>query len=81
MIKCKNFLHEVARLWMSEVQNSTSPVLMNCNGHRRNQHQGGRNRAPPPGRLSRDFSKHKLDKVVADGEGKKKYVGYCMLLL
>ena len=27
----------------------------------------------PPGRLSRDFSVNKLEKIVADGEGKKKY--------
>jgi hypothetical protein len=27
----------------------------------------------PPSRLSRDFSKHKLDKIVAGGKGKNKY--------
>jgi len=27
----------------------------------------------PPGRLSRDFRLHKLEKIVAIGEGKKKY--------
>ena len=43
---------------------------MNCNGQRSNQHQGGVNRNPPR-RLSADFSKHKLDKTVADGKGKK----------
>jgi len=26
-----------------------------------------------PDRLTRDFSKHKLDKIVAGGEGRKKY--------
>jgi hypothetical protein len=70
-VKYKNFLHEVARSWISEVQNS-SPVLMNCNSQRSNQHQGSLNRVPP-GRLTRDFSKHTLDKIAAGGEGKKKY--------
>jgi len=27
----------------------------------------------PPGRLSRDFRIHKLDKIVGGGEGKEKY--------
>jgi hypothetical protein len=27
----------------------------------------------PPGRLSGDFRIHKLEKIVAGGEGKKKY--------
>jgi hypothetical protein len=27
----------------------------------------------PPGRLSGNFSKHKLGKIVAGGQGKKKY--------
>jgi len=45
---------------------------MNCISQRSNQHQGDLNRNPQS-RLSADFSKHKLDKIVAGGKGKKKY--------
>jgi len=37
-----------------------------------------------PGRLSRDFRKHQLKKIVAGGEGKKKYPqdsAKCVLLI
>jgi hypothetical protein len=70
-IKYKNFLHEVATSWISKVQNP-SQVLLNCNRQRNNQHQGSLNRIPP-GRPTRDFSKETLDKIVAGGEGMKKY--------
>jgi hypothetical protein len=45
---------------------------MTCIGQRSNQHQGSLNRNPPS-KLSADFSKHKLDKTVAGGKGKKKH--------
>jgi len=45
---------------------------MNCNGPRSNRHQGGLNIAPP-GKLCKDFSKHKWDKIVVGEEGKKNY--------
>jgi hypothetical protein len=49
-----------------------TPVLMNCISQRSNQHQGDLNRNPQS-RLSANFSKHTLDKIVACGKGKKKY--------
>ncbi|GFG28455.1 hypothetical protein Cfor_11355 [Coptotermes formosanus] len=71
-IKFKSFLHLVERSWISKSRIQPSPVLMNCNGQRGNQRQGGINRTPQC-RLFGDFSKHKLDKIFAGGEGKKKY--------
>jgi hypothetical protein len=47
-----------------------SPVLMNCNGKRNNQHQGGLTQ-DTSGRVSGDFGRYKLDKIIAGREGKK----------
>jgi hypothetical protein len=47
---------------------------MNCNGQRGNQPQGGLNWTAPC-TLFGDFNKHKLDKIGAGWEGKKKYPG------
>ena len=43
--KYKNFLHQVARSWISEGQN-LSPILMKCSHQSSNQHQGGLIRTP-----------------------------------
>jgi hypothetical protein len=48
-----------------------SPVLMNCNGQRSNQHQRSLNKTP--GRVSGDFSKQNLVKI-SNGEKGKKYL-------
>jgi len=46
------------------------PVLMNYNGQRSKQHRRGLNWTPQAD--SGDFTKHKLDKIVAGREDKKK---------
>jgi len=68
-IKYKNFLHEVGRSWISEVQNrsesnSDDLQLPEKQATPRNPKQD------LPGRLSGDFRIHKLDKIVGGGEGK-----------
>jgi hypothetical protein len=56
-VKYKNFLQEVGRSWISEVQNC-SPAVMTFSCQRSKQHRG-------------DFRIHTLEKIVAGGEGKK----------
>ena len=66
-VKYKNFLHEVGRSWISEVQNlseSSSDDLQlpaKPTAPRGPKHN-------LPGRLSGDFRIHKLEKIVAGGE-------------
>ena len=69
-VKYKNFLHEVGRYGISEVQNqsesrSDDPRLPEKQTKPRGPKQD------PPGRLSLDFRIHKLEKIVASGKGKK----------
>jgi len=71
-VKYKNFLHEVGRSWISEIQNQSESVsddlqLPETQTTLREPKQD------PPGRLSGDFRIYKLEKIVAGGEGKKKY--------
>ena len=67
-VKYKNFLDEVGRSWISEVQNqseSSSDDLQlpeKPTTPRNPKHN-------LPGRLSGDFRIHKLEKIVAGGEG------------
>jgi len=71
-IKYKNFLHEVGRSWISEDQNrreSNSDDLQLPE----KQTKPRRPKQDLPGRLSSDFRKHKFEKIVGGGEGKKKY--------
>jgi hypothetical protein len=66
----KNFLHEVGRFWISEVQNRSES---NSNDLQLSEKQTTP-RGPkqdPPGRLSGDFRIHKLEKIVGGGKGKK----------
>jgi hypothetical protein len=69
-LKYKNFLHEVERSWISEVQNqmkSSSDLQMP-----QKQTTPRVTKKDPPARLSRDFWIHKLEKMLAGGEGNKK---------
>jgi len=71
-VKYTNFLHEVGRSWISEVQNQ---IESNSDGLQLPEKQSNP-RGPkqdPPGRLSGDFRIHKFEKMVDGGEGKRKY--------
>ena len=68
-VKYKNFLHEVGRSRISEVQNQSES---NSDDFQLPEKQTTP-RVPKqdlPGRLSSDFKVHKLQKIVAGGEGK-----------
>jgi len=43
-VKYKNFLYELGRPWISEVQNQSESILMTFNRQRSKQHQGSLNR-------------------------------------
>jgi hypothetical protein len=71
-VKCKNFLHELGWSWISEVQNRSESSSHDL--------QSPENSTTPrepkqdlAGRLSGDIRMHKLEKIVAGGEGIKKY--------
>ena len=71
-IRYKNFLHEAARSWISEVQitaKSNSDDLQMPE----KQTTPRVPKLDPPGRHSGDFRTHKLEKIVAGGKGEKKY--------
>jgi len=64
-------LHELARSWISEVQNRSE----SSSGELQLPERQTTPRGPkqdPPGRLSGDFRIHKLEKIVGVGEGKRK---------
>jgi len=66
-VKYKNFLHEVGKSWLFEV----NLVLMTFNCQRR-KHQGGLNKTCQADSLG--ISEYtNLKKIVVGGEGKKKY--------
>ena len=71
-VKYKNFLHEVGRSWISEVQNQSEPNSDDLQLPEKQTTPSGP-KQDPPGRLSGDFRIHKLEKVVGGGEGKSKY--------
>ena len=71
-VKYKNFLHEVGRSWISEVQNRNE----SNSGDLQMPEKQTTPRGPeqdPQSRLSGDFRIHKLEKIFGGGEGKKKY--------
>jgi len=68
----KNFLHKVARSWISEVQNRNESSSDERQLPEKQTTQSGP-KQDPPGRLSGDFRIHKLEKIVGSGEGKRKY--------
>jgi len=71
-VKYKKFLHEVGRSWISEVQNRSESI---SGDHRLQEKQTTLRGSKQDlrGRLSGDFRIHRLEKIVAGGEGKKKY--------
>jgi len=71
-VKYKNFLQEVGRSWISEDQNTTKSSSDDLQVPE-NQSTPGGPKEDPPGRLSGVFRIHKLEIIVAGGEGKKKY--------
>ena len=71
-VESKNFVHQVGRSRISEVQNRSES---SSDDHRLQEKQTTL-RGPKQdlrGRLSGDFRIHRLEKIVAGGEGKKKY--------
>jgi hypothetical protein len=68
-VRYKNFLHEVARSWISEVQIT---AMSNSDDLQMPKKQTPREpKLDPPGRLSGDFRIHKPEKIVAGGKEKK----------
>jgi hypothetical protein len=68
-VKYENFLQDVAISWISDVQNpnqSSSGVFL----WTENQPTPRGLKQDTPGRLAREFSKHKLDKIFVGGKGK-----------
>jgi len=71
-VKYKNFLHEVGRLWISEIQNRSEPSSDELQLPERQTAPRGPEQ-DLPGRLTGDFRIHKLEKIVGGGEGKRMY--------
>jgi hypothetical protein len=71
-IKFKSSLHRVERSWISKVQNTSEPSSDELQWLERQPAPRGP-KQDHPCRLFGDLSKHKQDKIVAGGEGKKKY--------
>jgi hypothetical protein len=68
----KKFLHKLVKSCITEMKN---PSEFSSDNSQPTEKQPSP-RVPKqdhPGRLSRDFSKHKLEKITAAGQGKKKY--------
>ena len=76
-VKYKNFLHEVGRSWISEVQDQSESNSDDLQLPEKQTTPRGP-KQDPPRRLSSDFRIHKLEKTVGGGEGKRKYpAGQC----
>jgi hypothetical protein len=73
-IKYKTFLHEVARSWTLEVQNPNKFSSDELQWPEKQPTPRGPQQEPPTGRLSLYLSKHRVDRVVAGGDGKKKHL-------
>jgi len=71
-VKYKNFLHEVGRSWISEVQDRSESNSDDLQLPEKQTTPRGP-KQDPPCRLSGDFRIHKLEKIVGGGEGKRKY--------
>jgi len=68
--KYRNFPHQVARFQISEVRNPNEPSSDELHSPEK-QPTPKRPKQVPHVTLYTDFSKHKLDKIVAGGEGKQ----------
>ena len=71
-VKYENFLHEVRRSWISEVQNRSESNTDDLQLPEKQTTPSGP-KQNPKGKLSGDFRTHKLEKIVGGGEGKRKY--------
>jgi hypothetical protein len=72
--KYKKLLHEVARNWITERGDMADSNSDDDNAVLSEKKPTPRGPAEnPTGRLSVNFSKHKLGKIVGGGQGKKKY--------
>jgi len=71
-VKYKNFLLEVGRSWISEVQNQSESSSDGLQLPEKQTTPRGP-KQDLPGRLSSDFRTHKLEKIVGGGEGKRTY--------
>jgi len=71
-VESKNFQHQVGRSWISEVQNRSKSSSDDLQLPEKPTTPRGP-KQDPPGRLTGDLRIHKLEKIVAGGEGKKKY--------
>ena len=71
-VKYRNFMHEVGRSWISEVQNQSESNSDDLQLPEKQTKPRGP-KQDPLGRLSSDFRIHKLEKIGGGGEGKRKY--------
>jgi len=71
-VKYKNFLHEVGRSWISEVQNRSESNSDDLQLPEKHTTPMGP-KQDLPSRLSGDFRILKLEKIVGGGEGRRKY--------
>jgi len=71
-VKYKDFLHAVGRSGISEVPNQSESNSDDLQLPEK-QTTPRVSKQDPPGRLSGDFRIHKLEKIVAGREGKRKY--------
>jgi hypothetical protein len=71
-IKYKNFLHELGRSWISEVQNRGESSSDDLQLPEKQTTPTGPTQ-DPTGRFSVEFMIHKCEKMFAGGEGNKKY--------
>ena len=71
-LKYKNFLHEVGRSWISEVQNRSESNSDELQLSEKQTTPKGP-KYDPPGRLCSDFRTHELEKIVCGGVRKRKY--------
>jgi hypothetical protein len=69
-VRYKNFLREVARSWILEVQITAKSNSDDFQMPKKQTTPRGP-KLGPPGRLSGDFRTHKLEKIVAGGKEKK----------
>ena len=71
-VKYKNFLHEVGRSWISDIQNRSESNSDDLQLPEK-QTTSREAKQDPPGRLSSDFRIHELQKIDGGGDGKRKY--------
>jgi len=71
-VKYKNFLHEIGRSWISEVQNQSEPNSDDLQLPEKQTTPRGP-KQDPPSSLSGHFRIHKHEKIFGGGQGKRKH--------